>query len=89
MNSDVLLALFGGVVLVLGLLSRLLRRNALSPVLLVLVLGALVGPDALGWVQLTDHLTRTQLLEELARLRERFETAVTSPRCGPAAGTWS
>ena len=65
---DPLLALFAGAVLVLGLSSRLLKRHALSPVLIALVLGALVGPAVLGWVDPAGALGRTALLEHVARI---------------------
>lgn len=62
------LTVFAGALLVLALLSRALRRNALSPVLLVLGAGALVGPDALGWVDLTEYVPRARLLSDLASI---------------------
>lgn len=65
---DVVLALFAGTVLLLGLASELLRRNALSPVLLALVVGAAVGPSALGWVDFTGAVPRAVLLEEVSRI---------------------
>jgi len=65
---DTVLALLAGAVLVLGLTSRLLKRNALSPVLFALLLGMAVGPAALGWVDLTGAVPRGPLLEEVARV---------------------
>ncbi|HYH29247.1 MAG TPA: cation:proton antiporter, partial [Pseudonocardia sp.] len=65
---DPVLALFAASVLVLGLASRLLKRHALSPVLLALAIGALVGPDVLGWVDPAAAVGRTRLLEEVARV---------------------
>ncbi len=65
---DVLLALFGAALLVLGLASRLLKRNALSPVLLALVLGVLVGPAVLGWFDPAAVVGRTTLLEQVCRV---------------------
>ncbi|WP_300015078.1 cation:proton antiporter [Pseudonocardia sp.] len=65
---DPLLALLAGAVLVLGLSSRLLKRNSLSPVLLALALGALVGPVALGWIDPAAAVERHTLLEHVARI---------------------
>jgi len=65
---DPILALFGGTLLVLGLSSRLLKRNSMSPVLLALAIGAVVGPHALGWIDPAAATGRTRLLEELARV---------------------
>jgi sodium/hydrogen antiporter len=65
---DVLLALFAGTVLVLGLASQLLKRNALSPVLLALGVGVLVGPAVLGLLDPAGAVGRTRLLEEVARV---------------------
>lgn len=64
---DVVLALLAGLVLVLGILSRLLKRNALSPALLALLVGVLVGPALLGWVDLTRVVPRAVLLEQVTR----------------------
>ncbi len=65
-DTNTVLVVASAVVLVLGLLSRVLRRNALSPVLLALAAGALVGPDVLGWVDLTAHVPRATLLHDVA-----------------------
>jgi sodium/hydrogen antiporter len=67
-RMDPLLALFGGMVLTLGLASRLLKRHALSPVLLALAIGVLVGPEVLGWLEPAAAVGRTPLLEEVARV---------------------
>lgn len=65
---DPLLAVYAGTLLALGLVSRLLKRHALSPVLLALAVGVLVGPELLGWVDPARAVGRTRLLEEVARI---------------------
>lgn len=65
---DVLLALFAGTVLALGLASRLLKRHALSPVLLALGIGVVVGPQVLGWIDPAAAVGRTPLLEQITRI---------------------
>lgn len=65
---DTVLVLFAATVLVVGLTSRLLKRHALSPVLLTLIVGVLVGPDVLGWLDPAAAVGRTRLLEEVARV---------------------
>jgi sodium/hydrogen antiporter len=65
---DTVLVLFAATVLVLGLASRLLKRHALSPVLLALAIGVLVGPEVLGWLDPAATVGRTRLLEEVARV---------------------
>lgn len=65
-DTNTVLAVVSGAVLVLALLSRALRRNALSPVLLALVVGALAGPDVLGWIDPTVNMPRGTLLHEVA-----------------------
>lgn len=65
---DPVLALLAGTVLALGLASRLLKRHALSPVLLALGVGVLVGPAVLGWIDPAAAVGRTRLLEEVTRI---------------------
>ncbi|MBW0092679.1 cation:proton antiporter [Pseudonocardia sp. KRD-184] len=65
---DPLLVSFAVTVLVLGMVSRLLKRHALSPVLLALGVGVLVGPAVLGWIDPAAAVGRTRLLEELTRI---------------------
>ena len=65
---DPLLAAFAVTVLVLGMVSRLLKRHALSPVLLALAVGVLIGPAVLGWIDPAALVGRTRLLEELTRV---------------------
>ena len=45
---NVALAVVGGLVLVIGLLSGLIRRSLLSEPLVALLAGVLLGPAALG-----------------------------------------
>lgn len=65
---DPLLAVLAGTVIVLGLASRLLKRHALSPVLLALGVGVLVGPAVLGWIDPAAAVGRTPLLEGITRI---------------------
>jgi sodium/hydrogen antiporter len=65
---DVVLGLFAGMVLILGLASRLLKRNSLSPVLVSVLIGVVVGPAVLGWFDPAAVVGRTVLLEEVARV---------------------
>lgn len=64
---DLVVAPFAAAVLAIGLLSRLLERNALSPALLAMLTGVAVGPQVLGWVDLTAALPMEVLLEEVTR----------------------
>jgi hypothetical protein len=61
---DVLLAVFTGTLLVIGLSSRLLPRKALPPVLLVLAAGAALAPRT-RWVD----LSRSRLIKDLIASR--------------------
>jgi len=65
---DPLLAVFAGTVLSLGLVSRLLKRHALSPVLLALAVGVAAGPEVLGWVDPAQVVGQTRLLEGVTRV---------------------
>lgn len=65
-----LLALSAGAVLVLGLVAGLIKnRLYLSEPLLCVVLGVVVGPHVLGWVELGfDSSTRDRVMQETARV---------------------
>ena len=65
---DRALLLVGLGVLVLGLSSRIVKKHALSPVLLALAVGVLVGPRALDLLDPLAEVERHVLLEQLARI---------------------
>lgn len=65
---DRALLLVGLAVLVLGLSSKVVKRHALSPVLLALALGVVVGPRVLDLVDPLAEVPRHVLLEQLARV---------------------
>lgn len=59
----------GGLALVLfGLSSRVVKRYALSPILLALVAGVAVGPHALDLLDPASVVVRGKLLEQLTRV---------------------
>lgn len=62
-EADRVLLLAGIAVVLLGLSSRIVKRHALSPVLLALVAGVLAGPQALGLIDPTAAVPRGELLE--------------------------
>jgi NhaP-type Na+/H+ or K+/H+ antiporter len=65
---DVALVAVGGLVLVLGLLSGLIRRSILSEPLVALLAGVLLGPTALGLLDPADWGNQETILEQAARL---------------------
>ena len=66
-DLDIVLALLGATLLVLGVLSRVIVRLWLSPVLLAVLVGVAAGPELLG--VLPDEVSGSRpLLEEVARL---------------------
>jgi NhaP-type Na+/H+ or K+/H+ antiporter len=65
---NVALAAVGGLVLVLGLLSRPFDRSWLSPPLLAFLLGAILGPYGLEWLNPAAWGSVEMLLEETTRL---------------------
>lgn len=71
MTLPLLLALVGGLAVVLGLVSRPLRDIPVTEPLLALVLGAVIGPGVLGLVALD-----TATGEEALRLSAEFAVAV-------------
>lgn len=66
--ADHVLLTVGLAVIVLGLSSRVVKAHALSPVLLALAVGVLVGPHVLGAVEPTAEVPRHVLLEQTARV---------------------
>ena len=66
-DLDIVLALVGATLLVLGVLSRVVDRLWLSPVLLAVAVGVLSGPQLLD-VMPADVAGSRPLLEEVARL---------------------
>ena len=67
-DINVALAAVGGLILLLGLLSRPVDRSWLSPPLLAFLLGVLLSPDALGWLHPQEWGNTQAMLEEVARL---------------------
>jgi sodium/hydrogen antiporter len=64
---DLALAVFGALVLAFALFSERLRQSPFSEALVALVVGAAIGPAALGLLELTGA-TRDAVLEHGARL---------------------
>ncbi|HEV2069689.1 MAG TPA: cation:proton antiporter, partial [Acidimicrobiales bacterium] len=67
-HADRVLALTGLALVLLGLSSRLVKRHALSPVLLALGAGILVGPHVLAIIEPETVVPRGKLLEQLSRV---------------------
>lgn len=67
-HADRIYVLVGVAVLALGLSSRLVKRHSLSPVVLALGTGVVVGPHALDVIDPTAVVGRDALLEQLARV---------------------
>jgi NhaP-type Na+/H+ or K+/H+ antiporter len=65
---DRALLLVGLAVVLLGLSSKVVKKHALSPVLLALAVGVLVGPVALDHVDPASEVPRHVLLEQVARV---------------------
>lgn len=69
MNSfNVITAILGGLILLLGLASRPLSRSPVPPTLLALGMGVLLGPEVLGWIDVEELGNRSSILEKAARL---------------------
>lgn len=64
---NIALALVGGTVLIIGLVSRPLNRSILSLPLLAFLLGVLAGP-VLGWLHPASWGHEMKILEEVARV---------------------
>jgi sodium/hydrogen antiporter len=71
-------------VVVLGLSSKVAVKHALSPVLLALAVGVLVGPHALGVAEPAGEVPRHVLLEQLARVALALSVVDIALRLRPA-----
>ncbi|MBW3565294.1 MAG: cation:proton antiporter [Acidobacteria bacterium] len=65
---NLIIALLGGLVLVLGLFSQRLNASPFPPVLIALASGIIIGPHALGLLDLADLAARSSIIEYAARL---------------------
>ena len=74
----------GLAVVALGLSSRVVKKHALSPVLLALLVGAVLGPRALGLLDPTGEVPRSVLLEQLCRLTLALSVVDIALRLRPA-----
>jgi NhaP-type Na+/H+ or K+/H+ antiporter len=68
LTADGALLLVGIAVVLLGLSSKVVKRHALSPVLLAVAAGALAGPPVLDLLDPAAAVPRHVLLEQLARV---------------------
>lgn len=83
MEADRVLLLAGVAVVVLGLSSRVVKRYSLSPVLLAMGAGVLVGPHALDLIDPVAALPRAELVEQLSRLALAFTVFDIALRAHP------
>ena len=85
------LAAVGGLLLLLGVLGGLLKeRTPISEPLIALIAGVLIGPAALGLLDLADLGNQTLLLEEAALLTLGVALVGVALRLpvGYASGNW-
>lgn len=62
------LALFGGIALTLGLLSRWLKQSFISENIVALLVGIVVGPVALGWIDVADWGNQQMIIKRVAEI---------------------
>ncbi len=65
---NTIVAILGGLILVMGLGSGPLAKSPVPPTLVALLLGVLIGPEGLGLLDLEAMGNRSTLLERAARL---------------------
>lgn len=65
---NTIVALLGGLILVLGLASKRLAKSPVPPTLIALAVGVAVGPEVLNLLNLEELGERSTLLERAARL---------------------
>jgi sodium/hydrogen antiporter len=80
---NTIIALIGGLVLLLGLLSRPLSRTSFPPVLLALVAGIAVGPAGLNLLDPARLANRGDIVEYAARLTLAIGLFGSALRIGP------
>jgi sodium/hydrogen antiporter len=67
-DFELSLALFGGLALTLGLLSRWLKQSFISENIVALIVGFTVGPVALGWIDLESWGDQPLIVERVAEI---------------------
>lgn len=82
-TADRVLVVVGLAIVLLALSSRLVKRHALSPVVLALAAGVLVGPHALAVLDPTTVVPRGELLEQTARVALALAVFDITLRVGP------
>ena len=83
LTADPVLLLAGAALVLLGLSSKIVKRFALSPILLALATGVVVGPHVLGLIDPTPIVPRGPLLEQLARVALAFSVVDITLRTNP------
>jgi len=68
LSADLVLVVLAGTLLILAMTSRLTEQLSLSPVLLALVTDAVMGPEVLGILDLTEQVPRHVVLEQVSRV---------------------
>lgn len=67
-DFNLLLALLGGGILLMGLISKWLSASPFPPTLIALFIGMAVGPEGLDWLDLGTLGDQSSLLDHAARL---------------------
>lgn len=83
-TADRILVVLAVALLLLALVSRLTTRHSLSPVVLALVTGVVLGPDVLGVLDLTSEIPRHVLLEQVTRVALALLVSTIALRVRPA-----
>lgn len=83
-TADRVLLVVGLSLVVLGLSSKVVKRSALSPVVLALAVGVLVGPRVLDLVDPEAALPRSVLLEHVCRVALALSVVDIALRLRPA-----
>lgn len=68
MTANATLAIMGLSLIVLGLSSKVVKEHALSPTVLAIAIGVLVGPHVLSMIDVTTHAPRHVVLEQISRI---------------------
>ena len=65
---NTVVALLGGLILLLGLASKTLAKSPVPPTLIALAVGVVIGPELLNLIILEEMGSRSTILERAARL---------------------